>query len=360
MNARNHEVILEGIAKLRRRWVRVHFVRFALQSLFYLLLVSALALLVFTELDPGTLVLSLVALAVVSGVGAAILGRPSQATLAKDYDDAVGLKDRVSSSVELMAETSPMIEALTVEAARATRDMPPGRVYPYHVPREGWWLPVPVMLIAAVLLLPGFLNADPPANPEFELSVENRIEGLEDLLSKERNKELTPRRKELMEELEKLKALLSKEKVDRKDTMAEVSKLLDQLEQERADEQEKELELKKMLKSLQEKTGRKDLDDHLQNGDYQQALNKLREELEELQKKLDQMKKDGATPEELKALEELIEELKEIEAKLMQLLALNIDMDMLGPTIDFLMDWDGELGDLSDMVPAEMFEPGEP
>lgn len=360
MNARNHEVILEGIAKLRRRWVRVHFARFGLQSLFYLLLVSALVLAVFTGLDPGTLLLGLLGLAVVSGAGAAMLGRPSEAALAKDYDDAVGLKDRVSSSVELMGQTSPMIDALAVEAAQATRSVPPGRVYPYRVPREGWWLPLPLMLIAAVLLLPGFLNAGPPADPAFETSVENRIEGLEELLSQERDKALTPRRKELMEELLKLKAMLSQEKVDRKDTMAEVSKLLDQLESERADEEQKKLELKKMLKSLQEKTGRKDLDDSLQNGDYQQALNKLREELEELKKKLEQMKKDGASKEELEELEELIEKLKEIEAKLMQLLALNIDMDMLGPTIDFLMDWNGELGDLSDMVPAEMFEPGEP
>ncbi len=360
MNDRNHEVILAGIAKLRRRWVRVHFVRFALQSLFYLLLLSALVLLVFTSLDPGVLVLTLAGLAVLSGAGAAILGQPSQTTLAKDYDDAVGLKDRVSSSVELMGQSSPMIEALAVEAAQATRDVPPDRVYPYHIPREGWWLPVPAMLIAAVLLLPSLLSADPPADPAFVLSVENRIEGLEELLSKERNKELTPRRKELMEELEKLKAMLSKEKVDRKDTMAEVSKLLDRLEQERADEEKRQLELKKMLKSLQEKTGRKDLDDMLQNGDYQKALNKLREELEDLKKKLEQMKKDGASKEELEELEELIEKLKEIEAKLMQLLALNIDMDMMGPAIDFLMDWDGELGDLSDLVPAEMFEPGEP
>ena len=158
----------------------------------------------FTGLDPGTLLLGLLGLAVVSGAGAAMLGRPSEAALAKDYDDAVGLKDRVSSSVELMGQTSPMIDALAVEAAQATRSVPPGRVYPYHVPREGWWLPVPALLIAAVLFLPGLLRADPPVDTAFETSVENRIEGLEELLSEERNKQLTPRRKELMEELEKL------------------------------------------------------------------------------------------------------------------------------------------------------------
>lgn len=361
MNGRSHQTILDGIARLRTRWWRVNVLRYALQALFYLLLVSALVLLVFPSLDTGTLSLTLLGFAVLAGAGTAMLRRPSEAALAKDFDDVAGLKDRVSSTVELMGKSDgPMVDALTEEAAQVTRDVPSTEVYPYAMPREGWWLPVPALLVAAVLWLPGFFSEPALADTVFDQSLEERIEELEDMLSTERQRELTPRQKELMEELEKLKSELSGDKVDRKDTMAEVAKLLEELEQQRDAEKQKELELKKLLKSLQEDTGNKDLEEQLQNGDYQQALNKLREQLDELKKKLEEMKKDGASPEELKQLEELIKEMEEIEAKLMQLLQIDLDLDMMGKAIHFLADWDGELGDLEDLVPASMVEPGEP
>lgn len=360
MNGPSRETILEGIGRLRRRWWRVNLLRFGLQSLFYLLLISALILLVFPGLDASSLAVGLLGLAVLTGAATALVRRPSQAALAKDFDDIAGLKDRVSSSVELMEREGPMIEALTQEAADVTQGVAASQIYPYAMPREGWWLPVPALLVAAVLLLPGFFAEEASADTAFEELKELGIEAIEDFISQERQKELTPRQKELLEELEKLKAELSGQKMDRKDTMAEVAKMLDQLEQERTQDEKKAQELKKLLKSLQEETGKKDLEESLQNGDYQEALNKLREELEELQKKLEQMKKEDASPEELEQLEELIQQMKEIEAKMMQLMQINMDLQFMGATIDFLADWDGELGDLEDMVPAEMVEPGEP
>jgi hypothetical protein len=38
---------------------------------------------------------------------------------------------------------------------------------------------------------------------------------------------------------------------------------------------------------------------------------------------------------------------------------LNMDLAFLGKTIDFLHDWDGELGDLAEFDPSAI-EPGEP
>lgn len=360
MNA-SHQTILDGIARLRTRWWRVNVLRYAVQSLFYLLLVSALVLLVFPSLDSGALALAVLGCAVLAGCATAMLRRPNGVSLAKDFDDVAGLEDRVSSTVELMGKTrGPMVDALTEEAAAASRAVPLTRVYPYRLPREGWWLPVPALFVAAVLFLPALFQEPVLADTPFEQSLQERIEELEELLSVEERKELTEKQKELMEELEKLKAELSGAEVDRKDTMAEVAKLLERLEEQREAEERKELELKKLLKGLQEDTGDKELQQQLEDGDYQQALNELREELEELKKKLEEMKREGASPEELAQLEEQIQRLEEIEAKLVQLLQIDLDLQMMGQAIHFLADWDGELGDLEDLVPAEMIEPGEP
>lgn len=360
MNGASRDTIRHRIARLRVRWWRVSLQRCALQSLFYLLLVGAVVALAFPSVGAGTLAVALAAGAALAATAAAALRRPSEVALAKDYDDAAGLADRVSSSIELAGQEGPMVDALREEAAAMVASLPPERVYPFRLPRESRWLPVPAVAVVAALVLPGWFAEQPQADTQFEQSLEQRLAALEELLSNEQNKELGARRKELLEELEKLKAELDKGQVDRKDTQAEIAKLLEQMRKERAEEQEKENELKKLLKSLQEDTGRKDLDPHIQNGDYQKALNELREKLEELKKELERKKKKGASPDELKDLEELIEKLKKIEAKLMQLLQLDIDMQFMGATIDFLCDWDGELGDLADLDPATILEPGEP
>ena len=62
----------------------------------------------------------------------------------------------------------------------------------------------------------------------------------------------------------------------------------------------------------------------------------------------------------MKQLEELLKDLEEIEAQMMELLQLDIDLAMMGEAIDFLAHWDGELGDLADLEPGQLVEPGEP
>jgi hypothetical protein len=360
----SRDKILAGIARLRGRWWRVNLIRNAVQALFYLLLVGALVLLVFRQLDPGALALPLLGAAILAGAASSWLKRPSEAFLAKAFDDSAGLKDRVSSTVELMGQAGtsadPMVEALTEEAAAAADRVEPSTVYPFAMPREGWWLPVPALLVLAVVLLQGLTNADPKPDPAFEQSLEQRLNQLDELLSQEHNKSLTPRQRETLEELLQLKAELDNKENDRKDTMAEVAKVLENLQKARDKEQEKELELKKLLKGLQEKAGQKDLAEFMMKGDYQSALNKLQEKIDELREQLKKMKEEGASPEEIKQLEELLADLEEIEAKMMELLQLNLDLSMMGEAIDFLADWDGELGDLADLDPSMLVEPGEP
>jgi hypothetical protein len=356
----SRDTILAGIARLRERWWRVYVLRHALQALFYLLLISALLLLVFKDLAPATLAVPLVGAAFLAGLGAAFLGRPSEAGLAKAFDDNAGLKDRVSSTIELMGREDPMVEALAEQAADAARSLEPKRVYPYSVPREGYWLPVPALLVAAVVFLPGLGNTRPTEDFALAASLEQRIAQLEEFLSEERDSELSPKQQELLEELQQLKAELDDKQQDRKDTMAEVAKVLENLQKARDEEEQKELELKKLLKGMQDKAGRKDLAEMLMNGEYSDALKKLKEELGKLAEELEKLEKEGASPEELKQLEAMLAEMKEMEAKMLELMQLDMDLEMMGEAIDFLAHWDGELGDLADLDPSQMVEPGEP
>ena len=354
-----NDPVRSGIARLRGRWWRVSLLRTGLRGLFYVLFGAALTLAFFPEVGVApTLLVCLGLTALVALVVSGLLA-PDEVAHAKAYDDAGGLADRVSSSIELKDAAGPMVEVLRAEAAQVAAGTPAESVYPYDLPKEGRWLPVPALLVAAAIFLPALLAPEAQADEVFVGTLEDRIELLEDLLSEERDKKLSKRSKEILEELEKLMAELDNEKVDKKDTQAEVSKLLDQLQKEEEQQKDLEQKLKELLKSLQENTAKQEMDPHLQQGDYQQALNKLREKLEELQKELEKKRKEGASPEELKELEELIQKLKEVEAKLMQLMQLDMDLNFLGKAIDFLHDFDGELGDLDEFDPAAI-EPGEP
>ena len=82
--------------------------------------------------------------------------------------------------------------------------------------------------------------------------------------------------------------------------------------------------------------------------------------MEELREQIDKLKKEGASQEEIDQLEELLKKLEEIDAKLMELLQIDMDLGAMGEAIDFLADWDGELGDLADLEPVDFIELGEP
>ncbi|MCP3918168.1 MAG: hypothetical protein GY711_21675 [bacterium] len=355
MNERT-QAILDAVRSLRARWLRVRWVEYGLQSLFYLMLLSALVLLIFPDLGKGALAVTLLGGAAVLGALVALVKRPNEAAMAKDYDDVAGLKDRISSTIELVEQkaTGPMFEALVEDASMATQRVTPQAVYPYRVPREGRWLAVPLLLIAAVLFLPGILDASEPVEPKVAETIEARIDQLEEILSKEKNKELSQRKKDLLEELEKLKAELSKDKVDKKDAMAEIAKMLEQLEKQQEQELQKKIDLKKMLAGLKEEN--KDLEEMLQNGDHQDALNKIKEKIDELEKKLKEKGKQ-LTPEELEKLEELLRKYKEIEAQLLKMLQINADLDFTGEVMDFLKFFEGDLADLEDLEFGGILKP---
>lgn len=354
----------EGLDRLRARWTKVHGTRLAVQVLFYALLTGAAVAFVFPAIPVPALALALLAASAVTGLAGAWLGRPHATVLAKEYDDRAGLADRVSSTIELQGASGAMVEALREDARAAAARLVPAEVVPMRVPREGYWLPVPALLFAGAVVLGGAFGDEPRRDPALTETLEERMAALEELLSDERGKRESERRKELIEELEKLKLKLRPEETEKKEALEEVAKLREQMERQREDDEEKERELKQKLDELS--PGQKDpkLEQAINRGDYAEAMKRLKELQEELEKKLEEKKKE-LSEEELAELQEMLKKLQEIEAKLMKLMQIQMDLAMLGDVLEFLEDFDGELADLEDFDPSKVLklkdlEPGPP
>jgi len=339
--------VRSGLGRLRARWTKVHGARLAVQVLFYALLSGAAVALAFPQVPLALLIGALLAASLVTGLLGGLLSRPSNTALAKEFDDQAGLADRVSSAVGLERASGAMVEALREDARAAAARLVPAEVVPLRVPREGYWLPVPVLLFAGAVLLGGAFSGERERDPLLKETIEQQLSKLDELISEERGKRESERRRDLIEELEKLRLKLRPEEMEKKEALEEVAKLREQMEQQREEDREKERELKQKLDELS--PGQKDdkLEQALNRGDYSEALKRLKELQDELKKKIEEQKKE-LSEEELAELEELLKKLQEIEAKLMQLMQIDMDLAMLGEVLDFLENFDGELGQLED------------
>lgn len=344
MKGSPREVVLDAVSRLRSRWWRVRFAQHAVRCLFYILLASITVAWI-PGLSLGVLASAVVALSLVSAFVLVMSEGTTTAGVAKTYDDLTGLEDRMSSSVELLAQDdkSPMVEALLEEAAAATASVRPAQAFPFSMPREGWYTPLPALLLAAIIFLPSMLNAEPEPDLAVEATLAARVLQLEELISKQRSKTPTRDRDKLVAELERLKEELTREKVDKKDAMAELAKMLDSMD----DAEKKKLEeLKKLLAELKKGARNSEMAQMIEQGQFVESLNKLQEEIEELEKKIKDAKKDGLSDEELKKLEELLKKAKEMRAKLMKLMQIDMDLGMMGEAMDFLEAFEGDLADL--------------
>jgi hypothetical protein len=221
------------------------------------------------------------------------------------------------------------------------------------VARAGAHLPVPACAkvgsrLAGVSTC--FSRAAPPACLARSAPRDDpaRLEDLREMLSREKAKEPTPERKELVEELERLVAELSRDKVDKKDAMAELARSMERL----SDSQEKQLEeMKKLLEALRcgDKTAQA-VAEQIDKGDLSQSMSKLEQMEEDLQKKLQELEKKAGDPAEKKELEKQLANLKEIKAKLAKLSQIEGDFGDLGEALDFLEDFEGKLGDVKDLL----------
>lgn len=341
----------QSAARLMRRWIGIEWLRTSLRAWFWSLLIAAIVIW-FTRpftLASGALALALAtALPFALGLVLAYRNRPTTVALAKAYDDAAGLDDRLSSALE-NAGNGPFAALLREEAATAAAGVDPRRLITVRIPREGRWLPIPALFCAIALILPSWLDATAEVDVAFEEAVKEHLGNLDEFIAKEKAKDPTGKKKELLAKLEKLSLELDRKKSDKNDLLAEVSKMAEDLEKEREQKELERKELEKALKTPKAGDFSKDVDQSLQRGDYQEALNKLDQLEDELEKKIKELKEQGKL-EEAKALEEQLAKVKELKAKLMKLLQLNLDLDALSDVLDFVDAFEGDLGDLEKML----------
>lgn len=355
MTARSVGTFERTLARLRHRALGVRLARESMRAFFWLAFAGAVVVLLAPEIGILAVLAGVLGLAFTAALVRVLAAPPSNLGLAKSADDQAGLVDRISSAVELSGAEEPMARALFDDAAQAAAKVEPARVFPWRTPREGWLLPIPLALGALAAFVPGWLSAAPESNPAVEEVLAERTRELSDFVARERGKTISPRREKILKELEELKQTLARKDVDKKDALADLAKMMDELEKERREGEQEKLEIEKLLKEIPAGDKTQAIAQEVEQGDFQQALNKLDELIEELQKKLDEMKKNGADPEELKKLAEELAKLQELKARLLQLKNLRLDLGMLGEALDFLGDFEGELADISELLKGLKF-----
>lgn len=344
MKQSSQSEILTAINRLRRRATLVSVVHYGLKSLFYCLLAGSLAVLVVPDPPLGMIAVWTLLAAAVATAGMTLQRNRSAAAVAKACDDREGLKDRLSSTVELIRERGPMVEALRLESARSAVTVRPRSVFPLRVPIETAFLPLPALLLVLALFPWHWLR---PEQQDVQLveALGEQVSQLEAFISRERDKDPTPRREELLARLERIKSELTRDKLDKKDALAELAKLMEKIEREKDVEEEKKLELEELIKSFRKNDRTRQLADELNDGDYKDAMAKVKEMLDELREEIERKKADGEDVEEL--LKEL-EELEEVLAELENLINVQYDIDSMAEVIEFLGQCEGSLGDIPD------------
>jgi hypothetical protein len=324
-----------------------------LRTLFYGLCVAALLAWFVPAQSTLWLLLLLLGVAGVIAVVAALLIPVDPVVIAKRYDDKAGTKDLLSSSLELADTNDAFVRAVHEDAcAKASAGGLPARdVFPTQVPREARWLPYPALCCAAALLFLFFTSSTPPRRPPSAAEMEARMSGaqaLQDIrerILKDQPSELDSERLRRLKELEDL---LKNEQINRKDALAELAKLASQLDKERQELEGKKLAAEKNATKLAKGEDLKDAQRDMEGGKYREAAAKVEKKIKELQKKLDELKKNNADKLEIEKMEQRLKALKQLLAELLDLEALGKELGFELEVLEALDRIEGELGELGE------------
>lgn len=293
----------------------------------------------------------LVAAAVVAAIAAALVPVDPVA-IAKRYDDAAGTKDLLSSSLELDGDDAFVRTVHEDACANVSAAGPTARqVFPTEVPREARWLPYPALGCAAALLFLFFTSSTPIKLPPSAAEMQARESGAQTLqdirerILREKPSELDSERLRRLKELEDL---LKNEQVNRKDALAELAKLASQLDKERQELEGKKLAAEKNATKLAKGEDLKDAQRDMEGGKYREAAAKVEKKIKELQKKLDELKKNNADKLEIEKMEQRLKALKQLLAELLDLEAIGKELGFEIEVLDALDRIEGELGELGE------------
>jgi hypothetical protein len=323
----------------------------------------------------GLLALAVVAAALLAGAAAASLVPVDEVAVAKRYDDLVGTKDLLSSSLELDGGADPrqaaFVAAVREDAARATGRAGERELYPRALPRHVRLVPLAVVAALAGAFVRWQAMPEPDEiSPAVAAALKDSAAWIEDLANRDKDQPLSELRADAIERMKSLAEVLRKEDTDKLQAMAELARLASQLDKERKDLEARKLELEKNAAKLARGEDMQDARRDMDAGRYREAANKVKKKIEDLEKKLKEAIEKKAGKLEIEKLQKEIDKLKELLAELEQLDALGHDLGFLVETLEALERIEGELGELGEFDGQEFDEaqvgrmrkpqPGEP
>ena len=297
------------------------------------------------------------------------LWAPSKLAAALSLDSEFGLKERVTTSLTLAPEqeATPAGQALLADVNQKINDLDVGSKFPVRMSWSAALVPACACLLALVALFyepgKGTATAGTPNDAaKLPPNLAEIDQKMKDLNKKPREKTATEKLKS--EDLEKLEAELDKiankprgSKEQIKERIKEMTALEDQMKSLEKEMAEKAKSLQNALKQLDKNSGKdseegpaKDLQKALAEG----KLDKAREELERISKRLKNNQMTDKEKEQLRKqmekMQQKMERLAQQKDKKEQLQKSNLDPETLQREMEDLQKQSQKLKDLQDLA----------
>jgi len=263
--------------------------------------------LVFTRFFPvlplnGLVCLGVVGAGTLVSVAWAVYRRPTILDAALEADRRLGLQERVTSSLQLADAVGPMVEALHADARNRLARVEVRAAFPFLAPRSIRWLAVPVLLFGiGYLFLPEFdlfgfraRQAQAQMRDEARRIQAERLKAVARPLAEPAAVATPEGIAEAGAALERLAEQLAVGELTEKQALAKLSNVGEELEKRREALQQAAA-LPKLASALGQLSSAQDMAKNMLNGDFGSAAQKARE--------LQQQLRDGKlSPDERKRL----------------------------------------------------------
>jgi hypothetical protein len=300
----------------------------------------------------GCLVLAAAALL---ALAAAALVPVDPVVVAKHYDDRIGARDLVSSSLELAGDPGRFATAVREDALAATGRASARELYPLRMTRELRWLPLPVAAAALAIFI-DLSNAPmlAPPNPDLAPILRSGADEIEKILQ-QREDQLALAERSQLDRIKELANRLRDPDLDKRQSLAEVAKLASQLDKERKQLESEKLKVEKNAAKLARGEDVADAQRDMDAGRYREAAHLVKKKIEKLEKELEEAQRKPQGKIEIEKLKDRIAKLKTLLAELERLDALGRDMGFLVEVLEALERIEGRLGELGE-YDGDLFE----
>jgi uncharacterized coiled-coil DUF342 family protein len=296
-------------------------------------LVLAAVLLLVDPLIPGeraewvrwTVAGGLGLVATLLAVGLAVLRAPDRLSAALTFDDRFNLKERVTTSLTLDRHTAslPAGQALLADTTERVAGLDVGERFPLQVRWNAALVPLAGLALAAVVFFYDPSRTQATTNTEEskqtianKQDVEKKLDEAKKKLQEKKKNEKDKGEKGAAfdDELQKILAKQRDTKEELHDRMKEVTELKEKVQKDQDDLKDRAQAMRDQLQQLNKNAGKdakdgpaKEMQKAMEKGD----LKKARDELEKLQKKLENQELNDKEKEQLqKQLQDMKEQLK--------------------------------------------------